>query len=161
MVVIPVPVGGYTESDAFCALADVEGLVQRGKFTAATKPSFQLVLDWMGRYAAQIESVLADNGVLYTVASRGNPFPISGDASVLRLAKLCEAANAKAAASEARAMHEVKDGTGAPTQSEIWMKEFEELLEQIAAESLIVETRSPIFSRTDTTDLRFLSDTEF
>jgi len=58
-------------------------------------------------------------------------------------------------------MHEVKDGTGAPSQSEIWLKEFEELLVQIAADCLVLETRAPIFSKTDTTDLTFLSSTEF
>jgi len=161
-VVVNLPGAQFTEDDAFCLQADVEALVQRGKFTEATKPNHQQVLDWMARYAAQVESVLATAGVLYTVTSRGNPFPAStSDANAARLKTLCAAANAKAAAAEARAMHEVKDGTGAPSQSEIWLKEFEELLVQIAADCLVLETRAPIFSKTNTTDLKFLSDTEF
>jgi len=152
----------YTEDDAFCALADVEALVQRGSFTGSTHPTAQQVLDWMGRYAAQVESVLADNQIEYTVASRGNPFPDSGtDASVSRLQSLCEAANAIAAAAQAIEMLESKDsGDGSGKAAEM-MKEFEALLEQIVQEALIDTSPAPIFGAGTSTDLRFLSDTEF
>lgn len=122
----------YTEDDAFCKQADVEGVAQRGVYTSITNPSAQQVVDWMGRYAAEIEARMAENGQTYTVKNRGNGFPdTTSSASVARLKVLCEAANAQGAAAEAIAMHETKSDAGDPEASKVARKEYGRLLESI------------------------------
>ena len=151
----------YSASDAFCAQTDVEGLIGRGTFTSTTKPTAQQCLDWMARVAAEVESKLAENGVNYTVQTHGAPFPATPtDAKTFRLKILAESANAKGAAALVLDIHDVKDEYGQVPAAIALRKEYLGLLDTIVltAES---STLSAVFNSTDTTNLRFLSDTQF
>lgn len=151
----------YTASDAFCAQTDVESVVQRGVFDTTTKPTAQQVLDWMARYAAEVEDHLAKSGSGYTVTNRGNPFPGSPTGTIARLKLLCEAANAIGAASQVIAMHSVLGGAGSADAAKAMYDRFVEMLKQIDVAAVIAVSGASVFSRTDTTDLAFTSDTEF
>ena len=151
----------YTASDAFCAQADVEGLIGRGTFTSTTKPTAQQCLDWMARVAAEVEAKLAENGITYTVTSHGAAFPATPtDAKTFRLKVLAESANAKGAAAIVLEIHDVKDEYGRVPAAMEMKKDYLGLLEAIVT---VAEgaTLSAVYSDTNTTGLKFLSDTGF
>jgi len=151
----------YTANDAFCAQADVEGLIGRGAFTSTTKPSAQQCLDWMARVAAEVESRLAENGIAYTVTSHGAPFPATPtDARTFRLKVLAESANAKGAAAQVLEMHDVKDEYGRVPSAVAMREEYLALIGTITAVA-DAATLVAACSITDQTGLEFNSDTEF
>jgi len=151
----------YTDTSAFCLQTDVEGLVQRGVFTANTKPTAQQVLDWMARYAGEIESTIAAVGSSYTVSARNNPFPGSPSPAVARLKMLCESANALGAASQVVAMHSVLGGSGSTDAATEMFERYTKLLEELVVAASNSVASAALVSRTDTTDLAFLTNTEF
>lgn len=151
----------YSASDAFCAQADVEGLIGRGTFTSGTKPTAQQCLDWMARVAAEVEAKLAENGITYTVASHGAAFPATPtDAKTFRLKVLAESANAKGAAAIVLQMHDVKDEYGQVPSAIAMQKDYLGILETIGTIA-DAATLTAVYSDTNTTGLKFLSDTGF
>jgi hypothetical protein len=152
----------YTAAnDAFCAQADVEGLVGSGAFTSSTKPTAQQCLDWMARIAAEVESKLAEAGSSYTVAQHGSSFPATPtDPKVGRLKVLAESANAIGAAAQLLYMHDVKDEYGRVPSSIALFEQYAGILESIGTE---VETSQSVavFSDDKVDGLQFLTSTEF
>ena len=151
----------YTSDDAFCIKTDVEAVVQRGAFTTDTKPTAQQVLDWMARYAGEIEQHMADAGASYTVKNRGVAFPATPTGAVARLKILCEAANAIGAASQVIAMHSVLGGSGSDEAATAMYARFTETLKQVDAAAASATPGRSVFDRSDATDLPFTSSVEF
>jgi hypothetical protein len=97
----------YTESDAFCSLADVQAKVQRGSFSGTSAPTSGQILDFMAWRAVELEAVIAQEGYAKTVATGGSPLGTTGNDRVL--GKLLRNANATIAAADAIMAFDVRD----------------------------------------------------
>lgn len=145
----------YTENDAFCTLADVKSLVQRGAFGASTIPTESQVLDFMAWRAAEIEAVLQANGYAKTIPGGGAPIGTASDEAI-RIGRLARNLNARGAAADAIFSHEVRDRGDLPERSRALITEYQEglgrlaaLLQSGAAESQVSRSAAYTESTTD------------
>jgi len=122
----------YTESDAFCSLADVQSWVQRGAFGATSVPTSAHVINFMAQRASELEAVMAINGAAYTVSTGSSPLPSSTTTIGRVLGNMLRIANAQAAAADAILSFEVKDSSSSTEIASHYLKSFEDMQERIA-----------------------------
>ena len=123
----------YTESDAFCSLADVQSWIQRGGFTTTSTPTSAQVINFMAQRASELEAVMAIAGSAYSVSTGSSPLPSSSTTIGRVLGNMLRKANARSAAADAILTFEVRDADIASRIAGLYLQSFEEEKEAISA----------------------------
>lgn len=104
----------YAAEDSFCSLEDVQALCQRGVFSDNTRPTQDDVLQFCALRSAKAQSVMAEEGLAYTVPSGAFPLTESADPTLYRL---CVAFAAIAAAGDVAAARSAPESADLPTRA--------------------------------------------
>lgn len=107
------------EGDSYTTVVNVEAWVQRGTFTATTKPSQDQVLVAMALRATEITALLNRQGLAASPPTGGAPLPTTTDKDKA-LKNLCDLANALAAAGDAIFMHDTRDAANVERAKALW-----------------------------------------
>jgi hypothetical protein len=107
------------DADSYTTIVNVQAWVQRGAFTAASKPSDAQVYVAMQLRASEITTVLNDQGVFASPPSGGAPLPTATDGEKA-LVNLCDLANSLAAAGDAIFMHDTRDAANVERAKALW-----------------------------------------
>lgn len=121
----------YADGDSFTTIADVQARWQRGAFSGTTNPTTDQVRAFMQKRSTEIQAILLEAGLTYTVSTGGSPFPGSGTTAQNTLRDMCALANELAAAGDATAAHDSVQGTGSPEEAQALWREADSVRKKI------------------------------
>lgn len=147
----------YTESDAFCSLADVQSWVQRGSFSATSVPTSAHIINFMAQRASELEAVMAAAGAPYSVSTGSSPMPSSSTTTGRVLGNMLRIANAQAAAADAILSFEVRDADISTRIAGHYLESFIDMQGRIINYiQNVITTRSFVTSSSDVRDSALL-----